>query len=109
MPAGNYTTETPRAAETPRTSPRRGEGDPITQFAAIVWKGGHAENIRKHWFDNPVDALATAVQYLKAGYQARLSDGAVRYFAELPDAQSVPDDRPPVGPDVPPAHFTGGS
>jgi hypothetical protein len=101
-----YTTETPGSDG---KSPRRGAGDPITQYAAIVWKGGHAENIRKHWFDDPVDALATCVQYLKAGYQARLSDGAVRHFASLPDAQSIPDDRPPVGPDVPPVRFTGPS
>jgi hypothetical protein len=93
-------------ARTP--SPRRHEGDAINQFAAIVWKGGHAENIAKYWFDSPVDALATAVSYLKAGYQARLSDGAVRYFAELPDREQViplPDhDQPPV-----PRFSSGGS
>jgi hypothetical protein len=106
MPGRDYTSETQGYGG---KSPRRGEGDVIDQFSAIVWKGGHAENIRKYWFDNPVDALATAVDYLKAGYQARLSDGAVRYFASLPDARAVSDDRPPVGPDVPPVRFTGGA
>lgn len=77
-------------------SPRRGDGDPITQYAAIVWKGGHAENISKYWFDSPVDALATAVDYLKRGYQARLSDGAVTYFKELPASEDP--SAPPIGP-----------
>jgi hypothetical protein len=84
-----------------KTSPARFDGDPTTQYAAIVWKGGHAENIRKHWFDSPVDALSCAVEYLKQGYQARLSDGAVAHFAEL--------ERPPVGPDsVPVPKFAAG-
>jgi hypothetical protein len=104
MPARKYTTETPASGG---PAPLNHDGNAIDQYAAIVWKGGHAENIRKYWFDEPVDALSAAVLYLKAGYQARLSDGAVRYFASLPDAQSVPDDRPAVGPPVPPTRFTG--
>ncbi|HEX4399641.1 MAG TPA: hypothetical protein VH136_18525 [Trebonia sp.] len=81
-------------AKNPQKSPQaaygRGDGDPVTQFAAIVWKGGHAENIRKLWFNDPVEALAAAVEYLKKGYQARLSDGTVAHFAEI--------DKVPVGP-----------
>jgi hypothetical protein len=64
-------------------SPSRHEGDPTTQFAAIVWRVTDTK-ITKLWFDHPVDALTTAVEYLKAGWQVRLSDGAVKYFAELP-------------------------
>jgi hypothetical protein len=64
-------------------SPRRGEGDPIDQYAAIVWRVTDPKPT-KLWFPHPVDALTTAVEYLKAGWQVRLSDGTVRYFAELP-------------------------
>lgn len=64
-------------------SPRRGEGDPINQYAAIVWKPTDDKPV-KLWFDHPVDALTTAVEYLKAGFQCRLSDGTAQYFAELP-------------------------
>jgi hypothetical protein len=77
----------PPKATKPR-SPRRGEGDPIDQYAAIVWKPTD-DKPNKLWFGHPVDALTTAVEYLKAGYQCRLTDGTVKYFAELPrpDAQ----------------------
>jgi hypothetical protein len=68
----------------PQRSPRRHDGDPVDQFSAIVWKGFDTASMQKHWFDNPVDALACAVEYLKLGWQARLSDGAVAHFAALP-------------------------
>jgi alpha-beta hydrolase superfamily lysophospholipase len=66
-----------------RKSPRRGEGDPITQFAAIIWRPTDTKPT-KLWFDHPIEALTAAVEYLKAGYQCRLSDGCVQYFADLP-------------------------
>ena len=72
----------PTTARKPK-SPRRGEGDPINQYAAIVWKPTDTKPV-KLWFDHPIDALTTAIEYLKAGYQVRLSDGTVQYFAELP-------------------------
>lgn len=64
-------------------SPARGDGDPTHLYAAIVWKPTDKAP-KKLWFDHPVDALTTAVEYLKAGYQVRLSDGTAQYFAELP-------------------------
>jgi hypothetical protein len=88
-----------RKSTTGRKSPARFEGDPTTQFSAIVWLGADAGTMQKFWFDSPVEALATCVEYLKRGYQTRLSDGAVRHFAEL--------ERAPVGPVVPPAKFAG--
>lgn len=70
-------------------TPRRHDGDPTTQYAAIVWRGTDLTTMQKFWFDDAVDALATAVSYLKAGFQARLSDGAVAYFSRLPDREQI--------------------
>jgi hypothetical protein len=64
-------------------TPRRHEGDPTTQFAVIVFKLGDAVP-KKLWHDDPVDALAGAVVYLKEGYQVRLSDLTVEHFRSLP-------------------------
>ncbi len=65
-------------------SPRRGDGDAIDQYSAIVWRGTDVKTMQKLWFDNPVDALSCAVEYLKRGYQTRISDGAVAHFESLP-------------------------
>jgi hypothetical protein len=73
-----------------RRSPARFEGDQTTQFAAITWRGTDTSTMQKHWFDDPTEALASAVEYLKRGYQVRLSDRTVAHYLEL--------DRPPVGP-----------
>jgi hypothetical protein len=70
-------------AKKPRSHPRRHEGDPTDKFAAIVWRVTDPKPT-KLWFDHPVDALTAAVEYLKAGWQCRLSDGCVTYFADLP-------------------------
>jgi hypothetical protein len=69
-------------------TPRRHDGDQPSQFAAIVWRITDPTPT-KHWFDHPVDALTSAVDYLKAGYQCRLSDGCVEYFAHLPRPDSA--------------------
>jgi hypothetical protein len=66
-------------APTTRPSPR----DETNRYAALVWQATD-RTPRKLWFDHPVDALTVAVEYLKDGYQARLSDGAVDYFRALP-------------------------
>jgi hypothetical protein len=81
-----------------RKSPARFDGDPTTQYAAIVWKGGHMESVQKFYYADPVEALAAAVDYLKKGYQARLSDRVVAHFEEI--------DSVPVGPVT--AKFSGG-
>jgi hypothetical protein len=62
-----------------RPSPR----DDTDRYAALVWRAADPTP-KKLWFDHPVDALTVAVEYLKDGYQARLSDGAVEYFRGLP-------------------------
>ena len=56
---------------------------PTRKYAVLAWKGldptpnkiGHAD---------PLAVLGIAVEYLKAGYQVRLNDITVRYFAEQP-------------------------
>lgn len=53
------------------------------KYAVLAWKGldstpnkiGHAD---------PMAVLGVAVEYLKAGYQVRLNDITVRFFAEQP-------------------------
>jgi hypothetical protein len=90
----------PARTTTTRTSPARFDGDATTQYAVIVWKGGHMENVQKFYFSDPVETLATAVEYLKSGYQVRLSDRTVAHFAELSN------DANPVGPVTP--KFSGG-
>lgn len=55
------------------------------QYAVIMFKGVNGSP-RKLWFDDPIEALGMAVEYLKAGYQVRLSDGAVVWFADRPKA-----------------------
>jgi len=55
-------------------------------YSVIVFKGLHPEP-RKHYHADALAALTAAVEYLKAGYQARLSDGCVEWFAHQP----VPD------------------
>jgi hypothetical protein len=47
------------------------------QYAALVWKRTQAEP-RKLRFGTPAEALLTGVEYLRSGYQVRLSDGAVQ-------------------------------
>jgi hypothetical protein len=69
-------------------TPRRHDGDPTDKFAAIVWRITDPKPT-KLWFEHPVDALTSAVDYLKAGWQVRLSDGCVQYFASLPRPDSA--------------------
>jgi hypothetical protein len=61
--------------------------DQTDKFAVLVFKMGDTVP-RKLWYDSPIDALTAAVEYLKKGFQARLSDGAVRYFEALPREES---------------------
>lgn len=35
-------------------------------------------------YEDPIVALTMAIEYLKAGYQVRLSDGCVEWFAHQP-------------------------
>ena len=67
-----------------RKSARQGrDPDQIDKYAAIVWRITDPKPT-KLWFDHPVDALTAAVEYLKAGWQVRLTDGTVEYFVKLP-------------------------
>lgn len=67
------------AATDRRHTPR----DTVDRYAVIAFQG--ADRVpKKLWFDHPVDALACAAEYLKGGYQVRLSDGCVEWFANLP-------------------------
>jgi hypothetical protein len=67
--------------------PPRHDGDP-QEFAAIVWRATD-KTPTKLFSATAVDALTTAVEYLKAGYQVRLSDKCVAYFADLPRPDPV--------------------
>jgi hypothetical protein len=79
MPKTKTTTTKAPPAPTGPAHPR----DTINRYAVLVFKLGDTMP-KKLWYDDPVDALASAVEYLKQGWQARLSDGAVRYFQSLP-------------------------
>jgi hypothetical protein len=63
----------------PRTSPR----DDTNRYAALVWRATD-KNPKRLWTEHPTDALTIALEYLKAGYQVRLTDGAVAWFRDLP-------------------------
>lgn len=54
--------------------------DDVDHYAALVWHGGDPKP-KRLWFDSPVEALMCAIEYLKTGYQCRLTDGAVVAFA----------------------------
>ena len=62
--------------------------DDVNQYGALVWRG-IGPKPRKLWFETPVDALMCSIEYLKVGYQCRLTNGAVVAFAEA--AKSGPN------------------
>jgi hypothetical protein len=47
-------------------------------YRVLFWRG--RGNPRQLGYDQPSDALAAAVDYLKAGYQVRLGDETVEHF-----------------------------
>lgn len=52
-------------------------------YRLLIWRRG--EELRTIGYAEPVDALAAAVAYLKAGYQVRLGGELVEHYAgELP-------------------------
>ena len=55
-------------------------------YSVLAWKGAQKTPSR-FGYDDPLDALTGAVEYLKAGYQVRLTDSAVQWFEHQP----VPD------------------
>lgn len=63
--------------------PARFEGDGNDTYAVLTWRGMDTSTLKKHWFADPTETLATAVEYLKRGYQVRLSDRTVAHYAEL--------------------------
>jgi hypothetical protein len=56
-------------------------------YSVLTFKGAQAKPDR-HWYTDPITALSIAVEYLKGGYQVRLSDGCVEWFSHQP----MPDD-----------------
>jgi hypothetical protein len=59
---------------------------PAAAYSVLAWKGTQATPSRFGYTD-PITALTNAVEYLKAGYQVRLSDTAVEWYQHQP----VPD------------------
>jgi hypothetical protein len=55
-------------------------------YSVLAWRATQTTPTRL-WYNDPIDALTNAVEYLKAGYQVRLSDGVVEWFGHQP----VPD------------------
>ena len=54
-----------------------------TPYKVLTFKGSQATPTR-HRYADPLEALTVGVEYLKAGYQVRLSDGCVEWFAHQP-------------------------
>ncbi len=59
---------------------------PTPAYSVLAWKGTQATPTRLGYAD-PIDALTGAVEYLKAGYQVRLSDTCVEWYGHQP----IPD------------------
>jgi hypothetical protein len=55
-------------------------------YSVLAWKGSQKTPSRFGYTD-ALDALTGAVEYLKAGYQVRLTDSCVEWFEHQP----VPD------------------
>jgi hypothetical protein len=51
-----------------------------TPYAVLAWKPPQPVPDKRH-YDDPEQALAAAVEYLKTGHQVRLSDAVVAWFA----------------------------
>lgn len=51
-------------------------------FRLLIWQGGGEVEVYR--YDGPADALAAAVEYLKAGYHVRLGDEAVEHYRAEP-------------------------
>ena len=60
--------------------------DPTPTYAVLAWKGMQATPSRLNYGD-PIVALTNAIEYLKAGYQVRLSNACVEWY----ECQPVPD------------------
>jgi hypothetical protein len=55
-------------------------------YSVLAWRGAQKVPSRFGYHD-PLDALTGAIEYLKAGYQVRLTDSCVEWFEHQP----VPD------------------
>lgn len=50
-----------------------------TPYAVLAWKAAQPTPTKLYYTD-PIEALLGAVNYLREGYQVRLSDGCVEWF-----------------------------
>jgi hypothetical protein len=75
-----------------------------TPYFVLAWKGSQPTPT-KHYHADPLDALTVAVEYLKAGYQVRVSDGCVEWFSHQPRLD--PDAREAATANGQVAAFTG--
>lgn len=50
-----------------------------TPYAVLAWKAAQPTP-NKFYYTDPIEALLGAVNYLREGYQVRLSDGCVEWF-----------------------------
>jgi hypothetical protein len=62
------------------------KADQPAAYSVLAWKGQQTTPSRLGYAD-PIVALTEAVEYLKAGYQVRLTDSCVEWYAHQP----VPD------------------
>jgi hypothetical protein len=51
-------------------------------YSVLAFKG--AGRPGRYWYPDAIEALTFAVEYLKAGYQVRLSEGCVTWFGHQP-------------------------
>jgi hypothetical protein len=75
-----------------------------TPYSVLTFKGDQREPT-KHRYADPLVALTVAVEYLKAGYQVRMSNGCVEWFGHQP--QLDPDARAAALANGQAAAFTG--
>lgn len=67
-------------------SPAKHDGS-AAPYSVIYFKG--AAEPSRVYHDDPIVALFAAVEYLKAGYQVRLSAGCVEWFSHQPPASAL--------------------
>jgi hypothetical protein len=63
--------------------PKAAKASQQAPYSVLVWKGAQKVPTRLAYAD-ALAALTGAVEYLKAGYQVRLTDSCVEWFAHQP-------------------------
>jgi hypothetical protein len=58
-------------------------------YFVIAFKGTAAP--QRHYHNDPIVALVAGVDYLRSGYQVRLSDGCVEWFGHHPVPMPTPN------------------